>query len=101
MIGTNNMRRLFLFHVVVLTITLQLASVLIAGQESATYGKIARLGPRFDKLVPQDAVLEKIADGFGWVEGPVWDRKGNYLLFSDIPNNSIFKWEEGKGISLS
>ncbi|HEX3035946.1 MAG TPA: SMP-30/gluconolactonase/LRE family protein [Thermodesulfobacteriota bacterium] len=94
------MRRIFLLQVVVLTVILQLASVLIVGQEPTTYGKIVRLDPRFDKLVPQDAMLEKIADGFAWVEGPVWDRRGNYLLFSDIPSNSVFKWEEGKGISL-
>jgi gluconolactonase len=62
--------------------------------------KIVRLDPRFDKLVPADAVVEKLADGYNWVEGPVWDRKGGFLLFSDIPSNSIFKWEEGKGTSL-
>jgi gluconolactonase len=58
------------------------------------------LDPLFDKLVPRDAVLEKIADGFKWVEGPTWNRKEGYLLFSDIPNNSVFKWQEGKGVTL-
>ena len=67
---------------------------------SSNVGKIVRLDPRFDKLVPRDAALEKIAEGFTWVEGPVWSRKGGYLLFSDIPSNSIFKWKEGEGISL-
>ncbi|HEV8488010.1 MAG TPA: SMP-30/gluconolactonase/LRE family protein [Blastocatellia bacterium] len=62
--------------------------------------KIVRLDPRFDKLVPPDAVVEKLADGFSWVEGPVWDRKSGYLLFSDIPSNSIIKWQEGAGTSL-
>ena len=61
---------------------------------------IVRLDPRFDRLVPRGAVLEKIAEGFAWVEGPVWNREGRYLLFSDIPNNAIFKWQEGAGISL-
>jgi len=64
------------------------------------FGNIIRLDQRFDRLVPRDAVLEKIADGFAWVEGPVWDRKGGYLLFSDIPNNSVYKWQEGAGVSL-
>jgi len=63
-------------------------------------GKIVRLDPRFDLLVPRDAVLEKVAGGFAWVEGPVWDRKVGYLLFSDIPNNSVFKRQEGAGVSL-
>jgi gluconolactonase len=61
---------------------------------------IVRLDPRFDKLVPKEAKLEKIADGYTWVEGPVWDRKGGYLLFSDIPANSILKWKEGEGASV-
>jgi gluconolactonase len=34
------------------------------------------------------------------VEGPAWNRKEHYLLFSDIPANSIFMWKEGKGMSL-
>ena len=62
--------------------------------------KIIRLHPRFDRLVPKDAVLEKIADGFAWVEGPAWSREGKCLLFSDIPNNSVFRWKEGDGVRL-
>jgi gluconolactonase len=52
--------------------------------------KTERLDPAFDRLVPQDAVLEKVATGFTWVEGPVWIPSG-YLLFADIPSNSIRK----------
>lgn len=62
--------------------------------------KIVRKDPRFDKLVPADARVEKLAEGHIWTEGPVWNRKENYLLFSDIPNNAIYKWQEGKGESL-
>lgn len=61
---------------------------------------ITRLDPRFDQLVPEDAILEKIADGFTWVEGPVWDPRGGYLLFSDIPANAVYKWRPGEGVSL-
>jgi gluconolactonase len=64
------------------------------------YGKIVRLDPRLDRLIAPGAVLEKIAGGFSWVEGPVWDRKGGYLLFSDIPQNAVFKWQDGVGVSL-
>jgi gluconolactonase len=62
--------------------------------------KIVRKDPRFDKIFPADAKTEKLAEGHIWTEGPVWNRKENYLLFSDIPQNSIFKWEEGKPESL-
>jgi gluconolactonase len=70
------------------------------GQEHKAYptmGTIIRKDPRFDKLVPKDAKLEVLAGGFLWVEGPVWIRDGGFLLFSDIPNNRIVKWQEGKG----
>ena len=45
-----------------------------AGKSAAypAFGTIERLDPRFDRLVPRDAVLEKLAEGFKWSEGPVW-----------------------------
>jgi gluconolactonase len=68
-----------------------------------TFGSISRLDPALDKLIPVDAKLEKLAEGFDWTEGPVWVKKGGYLLFSDIPPNTIYRWQEkgpNKGISL-
>jgi gluconolactonase len=62
-------------------------------------GNIVRLDPRFDRLVPPDAKLEKVADGHTWVEGPVWDRRNGYLLFSDIPRNAVYRWFPGAGAS--
>jgi gluconolactonase len=46
---------------------------------------------RFDKLLTKNSKLEKIADGFGWAEGPVWSRQCECLLMSDVVNNSIQK----------
>ena len=66
----------------------------------AAIGQIERADPRFDALIPRDAVLEKLADGFEWSEGPVWVPDGAYLLFSDIPNNAVMKWKEGEGIRV-
>jgi gluconolactonase len=60
---------------------------------------IIRLDPRLDTIVPRDARIEKIADGFAWTEGPVWDRASTSLLFSDVPNNSIRQWRPGAGTS--
>ena len=62
-------------------------------------GKIHRFDPAFDELVAPDARLEKLADGFTWTEGPIWVKDGGYLLFSDIPRNTIFRWKEGEGVS--
>src|SRR5262249_22843695 len=61
---------------------------------------ITSFDPRFDRLVSKEATLDKIADGFSWVEGPVWHKQGGYLLFSDIPSNAIYKWKPGEGVSL-
>ena len=57
---------------------------------------VVRLDGRFDQLVPRAAKIEKIADGFKWVEGPVWNRRQAFLLFSDIPNNSVFNGRKEK-----
>lgn len=83
-----------------MAVALGLGSVAGQAQEAAAPSPtIVRLDPRLDKLAPRDAVIEKIADGFEWVEGPVWDRRERRLLFSDVPRNSIFEWREGKGAS--
>jgi len=60
-------------------------------------GGMERKDPRFDKLIPRDARIELLADGFKWTEGPVWLPDGKHLLFSDVPNNIIWKWQVGKG----
>lgn len=65
-----------------------------------TIGTIERRDPRFDKLIPPGATLEKLAEGFKWSEGPVWVPDGEFLLFSDIPRNSVMKWKQGEGVSL-
>lgn len=65
---------------------------------SGPLGSIERLDPAMDELLPKDAVIEKLAEGFNWSEGPVW--MGNHLLFSDVPLNTIFRWDERKGISI-
>jgi gluconolactonase len=66
-----------------------------------TLGKIERLDPAFDDLIGRDAKLEILATGHDWTEGPVWvPRDGGFLLFSDIPRNRIYKWQEDKGESV-
>jgi hypothetical protein len=41
---------------------------------------IERLDPALDRLVPADAVIEVLAGGYDWTEGPVWVKDGGYLL---------------------
>ncbi len=63
-------------------------------------GSIERLDATLDALVSPEAQLEILADGFEWTEGPVWVAEGDYLLFSDIPQNSVFQWSEQDSIVL-
>lgn len=65
-----------------------------------TIGSIERLDPALNALVPPDATLEVLAEGFDWSEGPVWVPAGGYVLFSDIPPNAIYRWKEGEGHRL-
>jgi len=43
------------------------------------------------QVIDPNSKIEIIADGFAWTEGPLWIKDGNYLLFSDIPNNKVYK----------
>ena len=64
-----------------------------------TLGSIDRKDPKIDALIPKDAKIEVLAGGFKWTEGPVWDKKGNALLFTDIPNNRVVRWSAKDGVS--
>ena len=67
----------------------------------STLGSIERLSPAIDRLLDQDAKIEILAQGFTWTEGPCWvGGVDGYLLFSDIPRNSIFKWQTSGEVSL-
>jgi len=55
------------------------------------------LDPSFAKYRLPLAGVERLATGCRWAEGPVWFGDGRFLLWSDIPNNRILKWEEETG----
>ncbi len=86
-------------------VAIALVAPLVAGQGAGAEGaapgvRIVRKDPRIDALLPKDAVVEKLADGYAWTEGPVWDKAKARLLFSDIPGNRIISWSEGKGAEV-
>lgn len=58
---------------------------------------VISLDPRFDAYVIKLAAIERLATGCRWSEGPVWFGDGRYLLWSDIPNNRILRWDETSG----
>lgn len=57
-------------------------------------GKIERLDPALDKVLDKDTKIEVLADGLDWSEGPVWNKDDASLLFSDIPQNRIYRWKD-------
>jgi gluconolactonase len=60
--------------------------------------EVIRKDPALDAIVPPNPKIFKLAEGFKFTEGPVWDRKGQFLLFSDPNNNTIYKYSaEGIG----
>jgi gluconolactonase len=75
------------------------ALVNAADEPKPTIGSIERKSPKMDELIPKDAKIEVLAAGYKWTEGPVWDKKGGFLLFSDIPNNRVVKWSAKGGTS--
>jgi gluconolactonase len=67
---------------------------------AATIGGITRFDPTLDAILDVNAPIEVLASGYKWAEGPVWVKKGGYLLFSDVPANICYQWKPGKGASV-
>lgn len=77
---------------------LSLVELSLAG-DYPVLGKIERMDPRLDAIIPADAKIEVLASGFDWSEGPVWNKQAGFLLFSDVPKNTIYKWSPKDGLS--
>ena len=63
-------------------------------------GKIQKINPALDKYVDEYSKIEILAKGFEWSEGPVWVDEINSVLFSDVPENKIYRWNENDGLSV-
>jgi gluconolactonase len=53
-----------------------------------------------NEAIDKNASVQVIATGFKWVEGPVWIPAKQMLLFSDVPNNKVYKWTEADSVQL-
>ena len=73
------------------------AGIALSLVHAQSWNFVARINPALDEIVPYDSKVEKVAGNFGFLEGPVWVRKGGYLLFSDIPANVIYKFNPADG----
>jgi gluconolactonase len=54
----------------------------------------------FRAMVLPNAPLEILAEGFRWLEGPVWFADHDCLYFSDVPNDRVLRWSEDAGVSV-
>ena len=55
---------------------------------------------RLTEILPADGIVERIAAGFKFLEGPAWHPYQKHLRFSDILGNSILQWGDSEGLSL-
>ncbi|WP_375270632.1 SMP-30/gluconolactonase/LRE family protein [Sphingomonas sp.] len=77
------------------------ALLLASGRASAAAAVapagITRFDPELDQVIDVAAPIETIATGYRWTEGPVWIVQGGYLLFSDVPANTVHRWKRREG----
>jgi gluconolactonase len=72
----------------------------ITDQTYTKIGSVDRYSSMLDNIIPPGELPELIAEGFEWTEGPLWLPEKDILLFSDIPQNSVFQWSEKDGLKL-
>jgi len=53
--------------------------------------------PELLELLDTNAVIEILAEGFKWSEGPLWLPTENKLIFTDVPENTVYSWDEKNG----
>ncbi|WP_298369602.1 sulfatase-like hydrolase/transferase [uncultured Lutibacter sp.] len=65
-----------------------------------SFGEIERLDTSLDTIISKHARIDLVAQGFNWSEGPVWQPKGQKLIFSDVPENKAYQWNDISGLSV-
>ena len=79
-----------------------LALPLQAGDDAyPEVGRVHRYSAAIDELIPTGAVIHRLTDDvFTWSEGPVWVPDGQYVVFSDVPENTAWMWSENDGLEV-
>lgn len=72
----------------------------MAAKTYPTVGSIEVLDEGLSKIISSDAAIELLAEGFSWSEGPVWVEALNSVLFTDVPENKIWRWSEKDSLQL-
>src|SRR5678815_4648865 len=89
--------RLSLVGIILLLLSCNNPNTKTAAMKYQTIGRIERIDPALDDIISSSAKAEIIAKGFDWSEGPLWIEAEKMLLFSEVPQNIIYKWTEKKG----
>lgn len=83
---------------------LQFVLLVLPAAATAEYpvvGGVDRYSGELDRLLAPDARVERLTDDrFRWSEGPVWIPGEEYLLFSDVPKNTIWRWSAQDGLEM-
>jgi len=66
-------------------------------QPSADVPKITMIDAAMAEIVDSTASIEVLAEGFNWSEGPLWLSAQNMLIFTDVPENTVYSWDEKNG----
>ena len=61
---------------------------------------VLMLKPEMQQVVASDAKLEHLAEGFRWSEGPIAEPGSGDILFSDVPENKVYRWNEQQGLTV-
>jgi gluconolactonase len=62
--------------------------------------RITRVSAALDQIIEPGTRIERLASGFDFIEGPIWVRDGDYLLFSDPNRNTIYRWTRDGEVSI-
>lgn len=94
------MRKLFRSIAVAIAVAAALPHTLL-GNDFMTIGEVHRHSEKLNELLAPAAPIEKLTlDSMSWSEGPVWVKEGNFLLFSDVPENTMYKWSDINGLEV-
>ena len=90
----NSNRRTFLTSFAVSTAAATLIARDWSGQTPERYPDpdVIALDPAFEKLIQGNSPIRRLHTGMLWAEGPAWNGTGNYLVWSDIPNNAQMRY---------
>ena len=65
--------------------------------DRALHPNVEIIDRAFEPILSPDTTVRRIATGFEFTEGPAWLARGSFLLFSDIPADTIYRWTESEG----